>query len=140
MTQRLRSGVGAGDQAQHGVDGNHRGAAVADERQGQADNGHNADAHSGVDHHLEHEGRGRAEAHQPAHIVRAPVAHPDAPGDEGDLHNHDQKAAKEAQLLADGGEDVVRVLGEEVSGLGSVAVEQTLAEQTAALNIGNWTW
>ena len=132
MAQRLWSGIGAGDQAQHGVDGNHRGTAVADQRQGQADNGHNADAHSGVDHHLEHEGRGRAEAHQPAHIVRAPGTHLDAPGDDGQLQEHHRHAAEEAQLLADGGEDVVRVLGEEVSGLGTVAVEQALSRQASA--------
>ena len=47
------SGVNAGNQTQHGVNGNDGAAAVADEGQGQADNGHNADAHAHIDDHLE---------------------------------------------------------------------------------------
>ena len=93
------SGVGTGDQAQHTKDGNHGGAAVADQGQGQADNGHNADAHTNVDQHLEHQGGGHAEADHPAHIVLALNAHIDAAGNDGQLQQHDDHAADEAQLL-----------------------------------------
>ena len=132
MAQTLRSRVGTGDKSEHGVDRNHRGAAVADQREGQADNGHNADAHAGVDHHLEHQrGRGTV-AYQTAHIVLAVYAHIDAPGDDGHFHNHDRKAPHEAQLLAHGRENIVRVLGEQAAALGTVAVEQPLPRQAAA--------
>ena len=127
-----RSGIGTGNQTQHTENGNHRGGSVADQRQGQTDNGHNADAHTGVDHHLEHQSGGRTVADQTAHIVGAAGAHPDASADNSQLHNHDQHASEEAQLLANGGEDIVRMLGEEVAALGTVAVEQTLTEEAAA--------
>ena len=132
MAQTLRSGVGAGDEAQHTENGNHGGRTIADQGQGQADNGHNADTHTHVDQDLEHQGGGRTEADQTAHIVGALSAHIDAPGDDGQLQHHNQNTAEEAHFLADGGEDVVRVLGEQVAALGTVAVEQALACQTAA--------
>ena len=127
-----RSGIGTGNQTQHTENGNHRGGSVADQRQGQTDNGHNADAHAGIDHNLEHQRGSGAVADQTAHIVGAPGTDPDAPADDGQLHDHDQHAAEEPKLLTDGGEDVVRMLGEEVTALGTVAVEQALTRQTAA--------
>lgn len=132
MAEGLWSGVGAGDQSHGGVDGDHGGAAVADQRQGQADNGHNADAHAHVDQHLEHHGGGRTIADQAAHIVRAAGTDLDAPGDDGKLQQDHAQAAEEAQLLTHGGEDVVRMLGEQVAILGTGAVEQALARQAAA--------
>ena len=132
MTHGLWSGIGAGHQSQHTENGNHGRGAVADEGQRQTNNGHNADAHAHVDDDLEHQRGGCAEADNPADIVLAPHAHPNAPGDDGQLQQHDQHAAEEAQLFADGGEDVVRMLGKQVAALGTVAVEQALARQTAA--------
>ena len=132
MAQAFRSGIGTRHKAKHGVDGNDRGTAVADQGQGQTDNGHNTDAHAHVDHNLEDQSGCGAEADHPAHIVLAPDAHVEAPGDDGQFQQHDQHAAEEAQLLTHGGEDVVRMLGEEGSALGTVAVEQPLTRQTAA--------
>ena len=128
----FRPGVGTRHQTQHGIDGDDGGAAVADQRKGQADNRHGADAHADVDHHLKDQRGSRAEADQPPLVVLAPNAHEDAPGDNGQLQNHHQNTAQEPQLLADGGENIVRVLGEEVAALGTVALEKTLARQTAA--------
>ena len=126
------SRVGAGHQTKHGENGHDGRSAVAEERQGQADNGHNADAHADVDHNLEHQCGSSAEAYQSAHVVLAADADDDAPGNDGQLQCHDQYAAQEAQLLTHGGEDVVRMLGKQVTTLGTVAVEQTLSRQTAA--------
>ena len=69
MTHGLWSRIGAGYQPQHGVDGNHGGAAVADQRQRQADNGHNTDAHAGIDKHLEEEACRHADAYEHTHRV-----------------------------------------------------------------------
>ena len=65
----LGSCVRAGNQTQHCVNGNDRRTAVADQRQGQTDNGHNTDAHAGVDQYLEHQRGACTEAHQTAHVV-----------------------------------------------------------------------
>ena len=121
-----------GDQAQHTEDTDHRGGAIADQGQGQADNGHDTDAHSHVDEDLEHQSRGGTEADQTAHIVRSSGTHEDTPGDDGKLHHHDQHTAEEAQLFTHRGKDVVRVLGKQVAALGTVAIEQPLSCQAAA--------
>ena len=128
----FRPGVSARHKPKHGIDGDDGGTAVADQRKGQADNGHDADAHADVDHHLKDQRGSRAEADQPPLIVLAPDTHDDAPGNDGQLQNHHQNTAQEPQLLADGGKDIVRVLGEEVAALGTVALEKTLARQAAA--------
>ena len=132
MAQRLRSGMGAGHKSQHAENRNHGGGAIADEGQGQADNRHNTDAHTDIDDDLEHQRGSCTEAHQTADVILAPHTHPDTPGDDGKFQDHDQNTAEEAQLFTDGGEDVVRMLGEQVTALGPVAVEQALARQTAA--------
>ena len=124
--------MGARHKPQHGEDGNHGGTAVADQRQGQTDNRHGADAHTDVDHVLEHQGGSRTETHQPPHIVRGLDTHVNAPGNDGKLQQHHNHTAQEPQFLADGGENIVRVLSEEVAALGTVAVEQALARQAAA--------
>ena len=128
----LGSGVRAGNQTQHAINGNDGRCAVADEGQGQTDNGHNADAHAHIDHHLEDQRRSSTEADQTAGIVGGLDGHIDAAANNGQLQQQDQHAAEEAQLLTDGGEDVVRMLGEEVAALGTVAVEQALAGKAAA--------
>ena len=123
MALALRSGVGAGHKPQHGEDGHDGRSTVAEERQGQTDNGHDTDAHADVDHYLEHQGRACAEADQTAHIILAAHTHIEAPGDDSQLQTHDEHTAEETQLLADGGEDIVRMLGIQVAALGTVAVE-----------------
>ena len=128
----LGSGMGAGHQSKHGVNGNDGGTAVADQRQCQADNGHNTDTHANIDHDLENQRGCGAEADKPAHIVLTPGAYLDTPGNQGKLHKHDHDTAEEAQLLTHGGEDIVRVLGKKQTALCTVAGEQTLTRQTAA--------
>ena len=127
------SGVDTGHQPQHSVNGRQRRAAVADEGQGQADNGGHADAHADVADQLEHQRRSRSKAHQAAHIVRAADAHMDAADDDEQQHDHNGNASHEAQLLADGRENIVCVTGHQVVGLGPVAVKQALARNAAAI-------
>ena len=99
MTEALRSRVGAGDQAKHCVDGNDGGTAIADQWKSQTDNGHNTDAHAGIDHQLEHQCGSRAEADNTAHIVWAPHAHLEAAGNDQHFQNHNHHTAHEAQFL-----------------------------------------
>lgn len=134
MAGRGRSGMDAGDQAQHGIQRQDRAAAIADKGQGQADNRHDTDAHAHIDDHLENQSCRRAEADQPAHKILAPGAYIDAPGYDQRKQHHHQQTAQKTQLLTDGGEDIVRMLGEQmaVRVLGSGTIEEALARQSAA--------
>ena len=67
--------------------------------------------------------RSRSKAHQATHIVRAADAHMDAADDDEQQHDHNGNASHEAQLLADGRENIVCVTGHQVVGLGPVAVK-----------------
>ena len=126
----LRSRIGTGDQTQHRVNGNDGRTAVADEGQCQTDNGHGADAHTDVDDNLENQSGGGAETNQTAHVVGATDADIDAAGNDGKLQNHNNHATDETQFLADGGEDIVGMLGKEGTCLSTVAVKQALSRQT----------
>ena len=132
MALGLGSGIGTGDQTQHTIDGNDGGRTIADKGQGQTDNGHDAQAHAHIDHHLENQRRSGAEAYQTTGIVGGFDGHIDAAGNDGQLQQQDQHTTEETQFLTDGGENVVRMLGEEVAALGTGAVEQALAGQAAA--------
>ena len=132
MALRLGSGVRSGDQTQHAVNGNDRRCTVADEGQGQTDNGHNTNAHAHIDHHLEDQRRSCTEADQTAGIVGCLNGHINAATNNSQLQQQNQQTAEETQLLTDGGEDVVRMLSEEVAALGTGTVEETLTRQTAA--------
>ena len=120
MAETLRSGVGTGHQSQHTEDGNDRRRAIADQGQCQADNGHNTDTHANVDQDLEHQRGSCAEADQAAHIVRTFCADVNAAGNDGQFQQHDENTAEETHFLADGGEDIVGVLGEQVAALASM--------------------
>ena len=130
MALTLRSCMGAGYQTQHGEDGHDGRCTVAEERQGQTDNGHNTDAHAYIDHHLEHQCRACTEADQTAHVILAFHTNIKAPGNDRQLQAHDEHTAQKAQFFAHGGEDIVRMLGVQVAALGTVAVEQALASET----------
>ena len=133
MAGGIWSGVDAGDQTHHGVQGQNGAAAVADEGQGQTDNRSNADTHTDVAENLENQGGGGAEAYQPPDIVLAVSTHPDAPGYNQAQENNHKQAAEEAQLLADGGEDEVCVLGKQSAFcLGAGALIQSLSCKAAA--------
>ena len=132
MALALRSCMGAGNQAKHGENGHNGGGAIAEEGEGQTDNGHNTDAHAHIDHNLEHQRGTRTEANQTAHIVLTSDTYVEAPGNHSQFQAHNEDTSEESQFLTDGGEDVVRMLGIEVTALGTVTVEQTLSGQTAA--------
>ena len=102
VAEGRRSRVGAGDQSQHGENGNAGRCTIAEERQSQTDNGHNADAHADVDHNLEHQCGACAEADQTTHIILAADTHIEAPGNDGQFQNHNENTAEETQFFADG--------------------------------------
>jgi len=81
----LRSGMGARHKPQHGENSHDGRSTVAEEGQGQTDNGHNTDAHADVDHHLEHQSGTCTEANQTAHIVLTFHTHIEAPGNNRQL-------------------------------------------------------
>ena len=132
VAETLWTGVGAGHKTKHTKDGNHGGRTVTDQGQGQADNGHDTDTHTNIDQDLEHQCGSCTEANQSAHIVRAFCTHVNTAGNDGQFQHHDQNTAEKAHLFANGGEDVVCVLGKQVAALGTVTIEQTLSGQTAA--------
>ena len=76
MARGGRTSVHAGHQTQHGISGNDGTAAVANQGQCQADNGHHADAHTEVDHHLEHQRKGRTKADHATQVILAFGANP----------------------------------------------------------------
>ena len=129
MDRTLRAGVNAGYQAHHGVQRHNGAAAVAEEGQCQTDNGHNTDTHAGIDQHLEHQSGSCTEADQPAHIVLAAGTHPNAANHNGQQQDQHQSTADKAQLLTDGGENIVRMLGKQRALLGTGAFEKTLTGQ-----------
>ena len=123
VAERFRSRVSAGYKSQHCVDRNNGRTAVADQRQRQTDNGHNADTHADVNGNLENQRGGRTEADQATHIVLTTQTNIDAAGNDGKLQQHNKNAAEETQLLTDGGENVVRMLCKQTAALCTVAVE-----------------
>ena len=132
MTEGFRPRVGARHEPQHGIDRHDGGTAITDQRQGQADNGHNTDAHANIDGHLEDQRGSCTKADQTAHIILTADTYKDTAGNNGKFQQHHEHAAEKAQFLADGGEHIVCMLGEETAALGTVAVEQALSGQTAA--------
>ena len=117
----------AGDQAHGGKHGHHGGAAVAEKGQRDADHRGDAQAHAHVDDGLEGHGGSHADAQQ--HIEGAAGLESDAHAADDEHREQDQHrdAADHTQLLADTGEDKVRVL----AGKGGVAVLRVHAGGTA---------
>ncbi len=125
--------INAGYKAQHGKQRHHRGAAVADKGQGQADNRGDADAHTDVAAYLENQSRGNTVADQPPHIVGAAGAHINTAGDDQDHQDHGDQTADKAQFLADGRVNIVCMLGVQGTfGLGAGAFKQALTGHAAA--------
>lgn len=121
-----------GDKPQHGIQGQNRTAAIADKGQGQADDRGDADAHTHVTDYLKDQRRRRAEADHAPHVIRGADTHIDAPGDDRNQHGDGENTAHKAQLLPDGREDIVGMLGIQAVGLGADAVEQPLSGEAAA--------
>ncbi len=134
MAGGCRSGVDTGDKPKHGVQRNDGAAAVAHKGQRQTDNRGDADAHTHITGDLKDQRGCGAEADHAAHIVGAFQTHINAPGDDADHHQQHKHAAHKAQLLADGGENIVGMLGEQVIVriLCPVAVKQTVTGKAAA--------
>ena len=122
----------AGDQSQHGVQRQHGTAAIADEGQRQTDHGCNTDAHTHIAANLENQCRGRTEAdHAPEVILASGTDLDDSENNESQQHQHEE-AADKSHLLADGGENIVRMLGRQSADLCTVSLKQSLSHQTAA--------
>jgi len=85
-------------------------AAVAEKRQRQADDGGEAHAHADVDESLEQDGGGNTEAYEHAHGVFRVQPNLHAAENDQQQQYDDRAAADHAELLADHGEDKVRLL------------------------------
>ena len=113
----------------HGYDG---AAAVAHKGKGQADDRHQAQTHTHIDADLKDQCRRNAHADQAAHIVRRLNRHINHPEGNRRQQKQGEGTSQHPQFLTDGGEDEVRMLGVQSADLGSGAVVQALARQTAA--------
>ena len=91
------------------IGGHHRGSAAGEERQGDADNRQNAQAHTHIHNGLGDDHRKDAHTDEPAQLVLGPAAHLQHPQAEGGENPQHQQAAHKAQGLADEGEDEVVV-------------------------------
>ena len=132
---RLRPAVDAGDHPHGGKQHHQRRAAVADKRQRQPDNGHDEQAHAHVDDDLEDNDACHADADVALQPRPGVPRHVDAPQDNDGQQQQRQHAAHHPQLLADHGEDEVRVAVGQAGGvlaLGLYPVEQPLPEDLAA--------
>ena len=125
----------AGDQS-HGRKGRQNGgAAIAEKRQRQADDRHHEQAHAHVSQYLEDQHAHHAHADVGVQLTVGVAGHIDAPQHDSRQNRQRQQAANEPQLLADDGEDKVRVaVGQAgaVLALGLYAVEQSHARQLSA--------
>ena len=125
--------VDARDDAHRKEHRDERAAAVGEERQRQADDRHEADAHADVDEHLRRQHTGDTDADEPVHIVAGLDADVDDADDDGRQQNEDRHAAEHAQLLTDGGEDQVGVLRGDRAALHHRPVVESLAGDAAVL-------
>lgn len=109
-----------------------RRAAVADERQRDAGDRHDADHHADVLEHLEH-----IHAHDPddderALQVQALEGDDDHPVDEQEVQEQQHRRALEAELLADDDEDGVRVRIRNGAAIFGIALQEAVSRQAAA--------
>ena len=112
----------AGNHAEGGKGGKQGRPAIAEKRKRNADDGRDADAHADVLEGLERQKRGDAEAGQRAETAAGADAHDDAADDDRQQQENDDDTGDHTQLLADDGEDEVRMLaGERALTLRAVA-------------------
>ena len=130
---RRRPHSDARDDTHGGKHGDNRAAAVGDEGERQADDRKNAHAHTYIDHDLEDQHAGDTDADQPVHVAAGFDADHDAADYNGCQQKQDKETANHTQLLADGGEDEIRVLRIEPAGLGLSAVVKALTCHAASL-------
>ena len=127
--------MGAGDQSHDGKGNDDGGTAVAEEGQRQADDRHDEQAHAHVGQHLEHQHAHHAHADIGVQLVVGVAGHIDAPQNDGRQDGQCQHAAHHPQLLADDGEDKVRMaVGQAgaVRALGLDSLEKAHTRQLAA--------
>ena len=105
--------------------------AVADERQRDAYDGHEADCHADVYEQVHEDAACDAVAVDAGECLPAPFGIPYYPADQEYIQEYDESASDEAPFFSDGAEDEVRALFryEAVGGLGSVHV--AFAERSA---------
>ena len=119
--------LNAGDEAQGQKRGKHGAAAIADKGKNQTDNGNQTQTNAYVNEDLEEEHGGDADANQPVHIVRGFHTHIENAGDNGQKQEQSDNTADQPKLLADGGENGVRMTGRESVAVGNSAVKEAHA-------------
>src|SRR3954452_17346507 len=107
--------------------GEHRGAAVRDERQGYASHGHDAQRHADVLEGLEQEPAHDADGHQPPEHVLGLNGDPQATPQDQPEQQNEGPGTDEAELLPRDGEHEVGVLLGDEPALGLRPLEKPLA-------------
>ncbi len=103
------------DQPEGDHHGQHRGAAVGDQRQRHADHRHQPHHHGDVDEDVEEDRAGQAERQQPAEMVAAAQRDGEAVAEDDHVDEDHPEPAQQAELLGQHGEDEVGLLlGQEV--------------------------
>ena len=122
----------AGYDAHGDKQGQHGGAAVAEEGQGQTNNGHQTQAHSDIDENLKQQHAGDPNTDLPIKIALGVGADVDDAQNDGSEQGNTQETAQEAQFLANHSEYKVRVLGRNGVGLGLCALVEALPGKSTA--------
>ena len=100
--------VAAHQKQAHGDEVGHQGAAaLADEGQGDAGQGHQPSDAAHDDEGLQYHHGGEARGHEGGHIGAGPGGGDEAPDAEGHIEHEDPSSAQKAGLFGDGGEDEV---------------------------------
>src|SRR5215469_4764307 len=108
-----------------------RGASVAHQGQGDAGDGHQADAHPYIDSHLEEQNADDAHDQQAAWSVGGGLGVLDKSYQDEEVEQENDGGASEAMLLAEGGEDEVGVRNGQEVALGLAAFVGSLPPDTA---------
>src|ERR1700710_337880 len=102
--------IHAHEQAKAEHHGEHRRAAIGDQRHGNADDGDEAHHHRGVDHDVEEEVQRHAHRQQAAELAARAICDLDAIADHDAEQDQQCDTADEAELLAEIGEDEISLL------------------------------
>src|SRR5260221_4319016 len=123
--------IDADQQAEAEHDGQHRRAAIGDQRQRHSEHRDETHHDRGLDEDMEKEIDGDAEAEQPAEMAAAAQRDGEAVDEDQRIKSEQGDAADETELLGQHGEDEVGLLlGQEVE-MALRAVQEALAEEPA---------
>src|SRR5262249_17932414 len=118
-------------QAETEHDGEHRRAAVGNERQRHADDGYEAHDHCRINRHVEREIGHDPEPEKAPELAAAAEGDRETVADDEHVKRQQRDTADKAEFLGQGGEDEVGLLFRQKAQMALRAVQKALAEQTS---------